>query len=352
MLQRTITQSFGLATRAARFWNEVVPGPEHEPAWTTPHSVVLEDAAFALRDFGGGAPGSDFPLLIVAPEVNGSTLADYGPGQSLVQVAKGAGFGRVCVLHWKQITTATADRDVDDSIADIVRCIEALGGRAHLVGICQGGWESAIVAAIRPDLVASLTLAGAAIDFRAGDGAITRLVDCVPPAVYRAFVASGGGVMRGELLRFGFDNLQFVRRRLVDPLRLWNNLDNGTHLERRARMDRWYRVAKDLPGPQYLRVVEELFRGNRLIHGTFEVFGAPVDLTRVTCPIAMVAGSADHITLPEQVFAMGDVASSEQAREFLIPGGHIGLVVGSRAQRDHWPSIFEWIRDTAEVAAA
>ncbi|MCP4871758.1 MAG: DUF3141 domain-containing protein [Proteobacteria bacterium] len=348
MLQRTIDQS----TRVARFWSELIPGPQHTPTWTTDHAVILETPSFALRDFGGGAPGSEHPLLIVAPEVNGSTLADYGPGQSLVQVGKAAGFGRVCVLHWKQVTTATCDRDVDDSIADIVTCIDALGGRAHLLGICQGGWEAAVVAAIEPDKAASLTLAGAAIDFRAGDGAITRLVDSVPPAAYRAFVAAGGGVMRGELLRAGFDNLQWIKRKLVDPIRLWDDLDDEVFLERRATMDRWYRVTKDLPGPQYLRVVEELFRHNRLIDGSFEVFGEPVDLGAVRCPTAMVAGSADHITLPEQVFAMEEHGGASVTRQFLIPGGHIGLVVGGRAQRDHWPEIFAWVLAQGEPAAA
>lgn len=347
MLQRTIDT----ATRAARVWTELIPGPQHTPTWTTEHAVVAETAAYALRDFGGGAPGSDHPLLIVAPEVNGSTLADYGPGQSLVQVAKHAGFGRVCVLHWKQITTATCDRDVDDSIADIVACVDALGGRAHLLGICQGGWESAIVAAIAPDKIASLTLAGAAIDFRAGDGAITRLVDQVPPAMYRGLVASGGGVMRGELLRAGFDQLQLVQRTVVDAVRLANDFDDPKYLERRRTMDRWYRVAKDLPGPQYLRVVEDLFRHNRLIHGSFEVFGEAIDLGAVTCPVAMVAGSADHITLPEQVFAMEEACGSAETKRFLIPGGHIGLVVGGRAQREHWPSIFGWILEAGGAAA-
>ena len=101
MLQCTIDN----VTRAARVWAELTPGPEHDVDWTTPHGVVLKTSSLTLRDFGGGAPGSEHPLLIVAPEVNGSNLADYGPGQSLVAVAKSAGFGRVCVLHWEQTLT-------------------------------------------------------------------------------------------------------------------------------------------------------------------------------------------------------------------------------------------------------
>lgn len=340
MLQRTIDN----VARAARVWAELTPGSEHEVDWATPHGVVLRTPSLTLRDFGGGAPGSAHPLLFVAPEVNGSNLADYGPDQSLVMVAKAAGFGRVCVLHWEQITEATAHRDIDDSIADVVRCIDALGGRAHLLGICQGGWESAIVAALRPNQVASLTLAGAAIDFKAGGGAITRLTEAVPRQTYEAMVAAGGGVMRGEMIRLGFDALQAWNRWVVDPVQLWNRIDDEDYCERRARMDRWYRVRKDLAGPMYLRVVEDLFRHNQLIRGELEVLGRTVDLAEVVCPVAMVAGTHDHITLPEQVWAAEGAVSSDRTARFEVPGGHIGLVVGGRAQRRYWPEVFAWIK--------
>jgi poly(3-hydroxybutyrate) depolymerase len=345
MLQRTIEQS----SRIARWWAELVPGPEVDTTWTTSNRVILETSSFQLRDFGGGAPGGGSPLLIVAPEVNGSNVADYGPGQSLVQAAKASGFGRVCVLHWAQVTEATKDRTVDDSIADVLRCVDELGARVHALGICQGGWEAAIAASIRPEAFASLTLAGSAIDFRVGDGAITRIIDSVPPEAYQSMVASGGGVMRGEVLRSGFDGMQWFNRAFVEPLAIWNHLDDPDFMERRERMQRWYRVRKDLPGPQYLAVVEDLFRHNKLIKGTFEVFGEPVDLGRITCPLALVAGSKDHISLPEQTFALEEHASSEQSRRFLVPGGHIGILVGGRAHRDHWPEIYGWLREVGEV---
>lgn len=347
MLQRTIEQS----SRLVRWWAELVPGPEADTTWNTPNRVVLETPSLQLRDFGGGPPGGGSPLLIVAPEVNGSNIADYGPGQSLAAAAKVAGFGRVCVLHWRQVTTLTKDRTVDDSIEDLLRCVDALGGRAHVLGICQGGWEAAIAASIRPQAFASLTLAGSAIDFRAGEGAITRIIDAMPPEAYEALVAAGGGVMRGEYLRQGFDAMQWFNRAFVEPLALWNHLDDPDFMERRERMHRWYRVAKDLPGPQYLSVVEDLFRNNRLVKGTFAVFGEPVDLGRITCPLALVAGTKDHISLPEQTFALEEHAGSDTVRRFLVPGGHIGILVGGRAHRDHWPAIYGWLKDAERPAA-
>lgn len=341
MLETAIEQ----IPRLARWWAEQLPEPEQEVSWTSEHQVVLETPSLALRDFGGEPGASGLPLLIVAPEVGGSNIADYGPGQSLVRAARRAGFPRVCVLHWRQVTEQTRDRTLDDSIADVCLCIETIGGRAHVLGICQGGWESAIVAALRPEIVESLALAGSAIDFRAGDGPISKMVDLVPPAVYRAFVAAGGGVMRGDLLRAGFDGMQWWSCTLVEPLQLWNHIDDGEYMERRARMHRWYRVAKDLPGPQYLKVVQELFRENRLVGGSLEVLGTRVDLARIACPVALIGGTQDHISPPEQVFALEERVASARTRRFLVPGGHIGILVGARAHRDWWPQVFAWVRE-------
>jgi len=44
----------------------------------------------------------------------------------------------------------------------------------NLVGLCQGGWMSAMCAARFPRKVASLVLAGAPIDTDAGNGPIKR----------------------------------------------------------------------------------------------------------------------------------------------------------------------------------
>ncbi len=341
MLQRTIQT----VPAMARWWQEILPGPEREPEWATPNQVVATRPACRLRDFGGGPPGGGPPLLIVAPEVNGSNLADYGPDQSLVQVARRAGFGRVCLLQWLQIGAETADRRVEDSIDDIGWAIDQLGGRVHLMGICQGGWEAAVVVALDPRRAASLTLAGAAIDFRLGNGVITRLIDVVPQPAYEAMVASGGGVMRGSLLRAGFDSLQWFQRRVVAPLQLWNHIDDPEFSRRKDLLDRWSECRKDLPGPAYLQVVDELFRHNKLIKGEFTVGDRMVDLSRIECPVAMVGGTSDHITLPCQVFAAADHVGSTRKRCFEVSGGHIGLIVGRTAQAEAWPQIFAWLQE-------
>ena len=60
------------------------------------------------------------------------------------------------------------DLEIDNYLAEVVVAIDDLGGRVNLVGLCQGGWVSAMVAARFPEKVNSLVLAGAPIDTDAG----------------------------------------------------------------------------------------------------------------------------------------------------------------------------------------
>ena len=336
---------YELWSRALRWAVEITPAPERAIEWATPSEVLVETPHHRLRDFGDGG-GDTPPILIVAPEVNGSQLADFAPDQSLVRTLLAQGMGQVCVLEWRSASAATKDHDVEHSIDAIEDALERLGG-AHLLGICQGGWESAIVAARRPDLVRTLTVAAAPIDFRAGDGPLTKLVDATPPQAYAAWGAFGGGVMRGELLRAGFTNLRFWERRVVDRWLLWNKLDDAAWMERRHALGRWYHARKDLPGVAYLRIVQQLFRENRLVQGTFTVHGEPVDLGRIEAPLLLVAGARDHLTLPEQCFALAEHAGSTTVRREVLDQGHIGVVVGHSALQGRWPEFAAWLREAA-----
>ena len=92
-----------------------------------------------------------------------------------MRTLKQNGLGRVYVTDWKSATEAMKDFSIDTYMQDLDAAVDAVGGRAHLVGICQGGWMSAAYAARFPDKVCTLLLGGAPIDTDAGDGAVKKL---------------------------------------------------------------------------------------------------------------------------------------------------------------------------------
>ena len=82
-----------------------------------------------------------------------------------------------------------------------------------------------------------------------------------------------------------------------------------------------------------------------------------VDLGRIDCPLNLLGGATDHITPPEQVFALADHAPRRPSdgHERTTSGGHLGLFMGTEALRDHWPvvmaSVLEHSRPGADGAA-
>jgi poly(3-hydroxybutyrate) depolymerase len=74
--------------------------------------------------------------------------------------------------------------------------------------------------------------------------------------------------------------------------------------------------------------------------------------------VNLLAGANDHITPPDQVFALADAVSTPADRitRHTTSGGHLGLFMGTEALRDHWPvvmaSVLEHSRPRADGAPA
>jgi len=66
----------------------------------------------------------------------------------------------------------------------------------------------------------------------------------------------------------------------------------------------------------------------------------------------LIAGDADDITPKEQVFNAAKLVGTPASRivRSEVPGGHIGLFMGSRALADVWPGVARWILDADRIA--
>ncbi|MWD26148.1 alpha/beta fold hydrolase [Aquicoccus sp. SCR17] len=318
--------------------------PPHE--WASANRVMLDLDTMRVRDFTTDGGASHLPVLIDAPYAGHSaTIADFAPGQSLVETLTGNGLSRVLVTDWKAATREMRDFDIDKYLAEINVAIDDLGGRAHLVGLCQGGWMSAMYACRFPGKVASLVLAGAPIDTDAGHGPIRQLAHRMPMAAYEDMVATGKGRMLGQLMLAGWKDMHPGEQYLGKYLDLYAHIEDRNYIERTERFERWYENPIDLPGRYYLQAIRLLFKENRLAEGRFVALGKTLSLASVTCPAYLLAGQEDDITTPEQVFAASHLLGTppDEIVSKLVPGGHIGLFMGGHTLRTAWPEIAAWI---------
>jgi poly(3-hydroxybutyrate) depolymerase len=319
------------------------------PEWATRNRVALDLDTMRLRDFTVGDPAGRTPVLVDAPYAgHSSTIADYAAGQSLVRTLMANGLPHLLATDWKSATPEMRDYGIDDYLQDIDRAVDAIGGRAHLVGLCQGGWMSAMYACLHPGKVASLVLAGAPIDTDAGDGPIKKIAHELPFSFYEEMVAAGGGRMLGQFMLAGWKDMhpgeQFVGK-FID---LYEHIEDRNYITRTEQFERWYENPIDLPGAFYLQAIKLLFKENRFAKGEFVALGRQLSLKAITCPLYLLAGEADDITPREQVFAAEHLVGTPpaQIRKKLAPGGHIGLFMGARTLAETWPEIARWIAGT------
>jgi poly(3-hydroxybutyrate) depolymerase len=345
---------FDVGNDMLRWWDAMAD--RRPPTWSSPNEVVLDRPGLAmLRDFSAGSRARVKPTLVLPPQAgHHSSIVDYSASQSQISVIRAVGLERVWSMEWVGATPATRDAMIEDYIAFLDDAVELIGEPVNLIGDCQGGWLAAIYAALRPDAVNTLTVAGAPIDFHAGDGPIHEWVSMLCAAggmsFYEGLVASGGGVLPGKYLLDGFIVIK-PENEVSKQFDLLLNLDDDLHLARYRDFEDWFKYTQDLPGDFYLWIVRELFRDNKLIAGDLEVCGEPVDLSNIAVPLFLLAGETDHITPPPQVFEMERHVSSTEVVERTTSGGHLGLFMGREALRDHWPPILAGVLEHSRSRA-
>ncbi len=305
--------------------------------------VRVELATMLLLEQRAPAPAKGSPILIVAPyAVHDASIADFAEQNSLAQVLAGAGLDFMALTFWKSATAEMRDYGIDVYLSDLNVAIDDLGGRASLVGLCQGGWLAAACAARFPEKVAKLVLAGAPIDLAAAESRITRALAAVSQATLEQIVALAGGRVSGLLSRAlwsdelsGEFNAEAALQCVGDAALV-------------ARFDDWNARTVDLPGAYFLQTAEWLFRENRLARDCFPALGRQVRLSNIVAPILVLAAADDEIVALPQATAVKSLCRATKVAVRVEPGRHLSLFMGRRTLGGAWPKIARWLLLTPE----
>ena len=239
--------------------------------------VRIELATMLLLEPRALARAKGPPILIVGPyAVHDASIADFAEGYSLAQVLTEAGLGFIGLTFWKSATAEMRDYGIDAYLSDLNVAIDDLGGRASLVGLCQGGWLAAAYAARFPGKVAKLVLVGAPIDLAAAESGITRALAAVSQATLEEVMALAGGWVSGPL------SLALCSGQLSGEFSAEAALQCVGDAALVARFDDWNARTVDLPGAYFLQTAEWVFRENWLARGCFPALGRLVRLSNIT----------------------------------------------------------------------
>eukprot|EP01037_Dinobryon_pediforme_P009500 gene9500-9580_t len=291
--------------------------------FTTLEQVRLDLPTMQLRESQIEAVQDTTPVLIVAPfAVHDAILADFVSGHSLAQTLLQEGLGPVALTHWKSATSDMRFFALDTYFSDLNVAIDDLGGRAVLVGMCQGGWLAAAFAARFPGKIVALVLAGAPIDVAAAPSNITRGVEAISPSLFEHMISMNGGRASGRAaLSLWAGGL---RRQFTAADALQSTPDS----ELEAKFDRWFDTSLDLPGPYFIQITEWLFRENRLARQCFPVLGRLINLQAITVPIFLLAAADDEIVVLPQALAAQTICSGAEVTTRIERGNHLSLFLG------------------------
>jgi polyhydroxyalkanoate synthase len=313
----------------------------------------LPDPPVVWREGGSrllGYAEAGLPLLLVPSLVNRAYVLDMAEGQSLSRWLPGRGI-RPFLLDWGDPGETEQRFDLADYIARIVRAlghVRRLCGRPPLLlGYCMGGNLTLAAALQSPEDVAALALLATPWDFHAGGAHHAALVQALAPAIVPPPAADPDApppmldvdVLQGFF--WALDPLTALKK-----FTLFGAMPEGGENERRfIAMEDWLNDGVPLVG----RVARECLLGwygeNLPPRGAWKIAGQAVLPQEWRKPALVVLPERDKLVPKEGAAVL--LAQLPQAHRHDAPSGHIGMVVGPRAEAGLWQPLADWLTATA-----
>ena len=322
---------------------------------TTPKDLVWSQDKVSLYRYRPLAESRGLPpVLIVYGLIGRYTMADLQEDRSLVRNLLNLGLD-LYVVDWGDPGRAeryvSIDDYVDGYLADCVAFLEEASGRGrvNLLGICEGGVFTTCYAALYPETVNAMVLTITPIDFhadtlenRTGHGFINLWTRSLSPEDVDRLIEAQGS-LPGAFMGSVFSMMTPMRTLTKYNLDLLDALDDKKKFLNFLRMEKWIADRPDHPGEAAKQWLKDLYQDNKLVRSAFVLGGRTVELKNVTCPVLNVFAQDDHIIPPATSQALRGRLGTEDYTELGLPGGHVGVFVGGKAQRLLGSGIADWI---------
>lgn len=285
------------------------------------------------------------PLLIVYALVNRPYMVDLQDDRSIVKNLLAAGHD-VYLIDWGYPDQSDRFLTLDDYINGYIRrCVQALCKRhglpsINILGICQGGAFSICYASLYPETVKNLITMVTPVDFQTPDNMLSHWVQDMDIDL---FVDTLGNVP-ADLMNWCYLTLKPFRLLQQKYVGLTDILDNKAELENFLRMEKWIFDSPDQAGDAFRQFLKDFYQGNKLIKGGLSIGGKAINTKRVSMPVLNIFAEQDHLVPPTASKALKGIIGTKDYTELSFKGGHIGIYVSGRAQREVPPAIDSWLR--------
>lgn len=295
-------------------------------------------------------------MLVVAPLSGHFATLLRGTVQTLLRDHD------VYITDWanaRDVPLSAGRFGVDEYVDDVIRFIQELGPRSHVLAVCQPCVPVlaavAVMAARRDPLQPrSMTLMGGPVDVRESPTAVNHLATSRPMSWFEdnlisqvplRYGGAGRRVYPGFLQLTAFMSMN-LGRHFSQFRKFYQQLADGQTQEAKRIRDFYeeYMAVLDLTAEFYLETVEQIFQKATLARGEMTHHGVRVDPGAIrSTALLTVEGERDDICGVGQTAAAHRLCSSLRPhlkRHHLQPGvGHYGLFAGSKWDNQVYPQV-------------
>ena len=102
------------------------------------------------------------------------------------------------------------------------------------------------------------------------------------------------------------------------------------------------------PGGVVQDTVVRIWIDNQLSRGAVQIGDEQVQLNNFNANLFALAGSEDTMVTPAAAKRLMDHVSSKDKTFRVTHGGHMGILAGSKAPRESWLEIAEWLAERSD----
>jgi len=344
-----VIQELGELNRKLIKGASTLTGVDDIDVGTAPKELVYEEDKLKLYHYKQeGKVTCRVPVLIVYALVNRQYMLDLQPDRSIVRNLLQHGMD-LYIIDWGYPTKADMYLTLDDYINGYLNnCVDHIrkttkNDRINLMGICQGGTFSGIYSALYPQKVKNLVTLVAPFDFSTNDGLLFNWakhmnVDALVDA-YR--------VIPGDFLNAGFLMLMPFTLNIRKYVDMLDVIEDKEKLLNFLRMEKWIFDSPGQAGECLRQFIKDCYQENKLVKGELKVGDRVVDLKDITMPLLNIYASADHLVPPAATKPLNDLVGTADKTLYEFKGGHIGVFVGSKSQKELAPAISQWLHKRA-----
>ncbi|GHF11792.1 alpha/beta hydrolase [Kordiimonas sediminis] len=311
--------------------------PYKRPA--TQAQAVRQVGAAELLDYGGIGQ----PVFLIPSLINPYYILDLKPGRSLAAYLKNAGF-RVFLVNWNEPEEERGFGLSDyilKCLAPMLEYIQAVVGveRVATVGYCMGGTLAAGLAAVRPKQIGRLGLLASPWDFNTAEPMagraflplMARLLDILPDSMpvpidlLQVFFTSLDPTLTDrKFRRFSAMDTESPAAEFFVALEHWAN--SGAPLSQMAARD----------------CLQKWYQDNQPVKGQWAIRDQSVRPQDFDFPTLVAAPTGDRLVPASSALAF---SQGMQDCTVLEPNaGHVGMVVGSKAEAGLWQPLADWLQ--------